>query len=265
MLTSLPLYARLPLVFEVEAMRAAMQAIPADHWQAHFNSGYYEGDWSGVALIAPADAPSALAPGAGQAAGVATPLYDAFWQGLLGRLDLDLRSARLLRLGPGSRIREHCDPDLGMPGSDMRLHIPIVSPVGVEFLLDNRRIPMQPGECWFLDLSRPHRVENRADEARVHLVLDCRPSRWLYQIIETGLASTPEAAASHGTELFQAFRRLVHDDAQLTAKLADITDAGDFTAAVVALAGVYGLVLAPDDVQSAMRQGRRDWIEQWMA
>ena len=155
--SDLPTLARLPLRFDAARLQAAVAMLPAQAWQAHFNTGYYEGEWSGVPLLAPAQAPLPLAPGPGEPQ--ASAHCDAFWQAQLARFEA-VRSARLLRLGPGARIREHRDYDLGLPDGDLRLHVPIATDERVEFLLDGRQVPMQTGECWYLDLSLAHRVDN---------------------------------------------------------------------------------------------------------
>jgi hypothetical protein len=263
MTAALPPFARLPLHFDAEALRAAVAALPEDAWQPHFNTGYYEGEWSGIALRAFDDAPLPLGPGRGEPC--ATGHCDAFWSGQLARLDTGLRGARLLRLGAGGRIREHRDYDLGQPDGDLRVHIPIITDSQVEFLLDGRRIPMQAGECWFLDLSRPHRVENHGGVGRVHLVVDCRRSAWIETQIAAGLADTPSSRASRGSEAFAAFRALVHADPALQAELAELGDSEAFLDAVLAHAAGTGHRFSREDLHAAMVQGRREWRAQWLA
>lgn len=84
-------------------------------------------------------------------------VQDERWQMALRDWPLEIVSARLLRLGPGGRIHEHRDYDLGGPDADLRLHVPLLSAPGVDFWLDGQIMPMAAGECWFLDLARPHR------------------------------------------------------------------------------------------------------------
>lgn len=55
------------------------------------------------------------------------------WHQVLALFQTSIRSARLLRLGAGARIHEHCDPDLGQPGGDLRLHMPLLSPLTWSF------------------------------------------------------------------------------------------------------------------------------------
>ncbi|MFZ3203754.1 MAG: aspartyl/asparaginyl beta-hydroxylase domain-containing protein [Pseudomonas sp.] len=149
-----------------------------------------------MALITAEDAPLPLAPGLGAPRRSTWWQDEPAWHEVLGNFQTSLRSARLLSVGPGSTIHEHCDHDLGQPGSDLRLHIPLLSPPGVAFLLDGLQVPMQPGERWFLDLSRPHRVSNSSSLPRIHLVLDCLPQEWLLQAIAQSQATMPAMQAS---------------------------------------------------------------------
>jgi len=254
------------LTFDTAALQAALDELPRQAWVPHFNSDYFSGEWSGIALLAPATTNTPLLVGsqAERATPTAALLDFPFWQSILDRFPAQLSSARLLRLGPGARIHEHCDPDLGHPNGDLRLHIPIRSHPAVEFILDGAAIPMQAGECWFLDLSRPHRVENRSEHERVHLVLDCHRNAWLLEQIGAGLADTPPARPALGAAQFAAFRERVHADRALLQQLADIEDVGLFAEKTVELGAREGLHFSVDDVQAAMRQGRRSWTEQWV-
>jgi len=75
---------------------------------------------------------------------------------------------------------------------------------------------MQEGEYWYLDLSRPHRVENRSQIDRVHLVIDCVLNDWLRATIDAG----QEMAATPGVESdFERFRQLVLSDPALQTEL----------------------------------------------
>ncbi|MHC5351546.1 aspartyl/asparaginyl beta-hydroxylase domain-containing protein [Metapseudomonas furukawaii] len=260
---ALPRCSRLPLAIPLPSLLDALARVSAGAWQHHFNTGYYEGDWSGVALIAPEDAPLPLAPGLGAPVRTGWWQREAAWNELLDLFQARVRSARLLRLGAGARIHEHCDPDLGQPGGDLRLHIPLLSPAGVEFLVDGLQVPMQPGECWFIDLSRPHRVDNPGPGARVHLVLDCQPDPWLLDLVRDGLADTPALRPGRAGQAFAAFRQRVERDAELAARLRTLTDARDFPGAVVRLGMGLGLAFSEAEVRSAMRQGKQAWSDQW--
>ena len=256
-------FSRLPVTVDLPLLLQALTAIGEDEWRGHFNSAYYTGDWSGVALISAADALTELAPGRGEPLLRVPWLRDVRWQQGLRDLPLEIVSARLLRLGPGGQIHEHRDYDLGEPDADLRLHIPLLSPPQVDFLLEGQRMPMAAGECWFLDLSRPHRVDNRDTRTRVHLVLDCRPGAWLEQAIVEGLPTTPSSDVGDGALL--QFQRLVASDSLLSKTLQGLPDTEGFITRTLELAVERGLMFSREELRAAMRYGRRQWNEQWSA
>jgi hypothetical protein len=260
---SRPAYSRLPVTVDLPLLLHALAAIADDAWRNHFNAGYFSGDWSGVALISAVDALTELSPGRGEPVQRSPWLRDERWQQGLQSLSLDIVSARLLRLGPGGQIHEHRDYDLEGPQADLRLHVPLLSPPHVDFWLDGHRMPMQAGECWFLDLARPHRVDNRDTSARVHLVIDCRPGAWLEQMIAEGVPSTP--APDLAETALQRFQTLVAEDAALSQALQTLHDPQAFISRTLALAAERGLVFSGEQLRAAMRNGRRQWNEQWSA
>ncbi len=184
-----PSSARLPLAFDGAALRADLDGLGPQDWVPHFNTGYYEGDWSGAALRSVGGTEGRLYPdpsAGGQYAD--TPLLDRCpaAQTALRSLACPLLSARFLRVGPDSRIREHTDLDLAVEDGEVRLHVPVVSNPEVVFLLDGAPVDMGPGEAWYLNFNLPHAVENRGRNARVHLVVDCVVNDWLRGLILGG-------------------------------------------------------------------------------
>ncbi|NER60998.1 aspartyl/asparaginyl beta-hydroxylase domain-containing protein [Pseudomonas sp. MAFF212428] len=260
---SRPLCARLPVTVDLPLLLAALDEIGEDDWQPHFNQHYYAGDWSGVALIAAVDAPVALGHGAGAALSSAPWLRDARWQQGLQGLALDIRSARLLRLGPGAQIHEHRDYDLDGEDADLRLHIPLLSPPQVDFMLDGQRIPMAAGECWFLDLCRRHSVHNRDRSARIHLVVDCRPGPWIMQTIAAGLPTTPAPGRGQAGQAFAQFQQWLLQQPQACAELQALQDVEAFIQRTLAMAAAQGLEFDREHLRAAMRAGRARWSDQW--
>ena len=92
---------------------------------------------------------------------------------------------RLLRLAAGETVKEHTDPTLGLEveKSVIRLTIPIISPKEVYFYINNKIVPMKPGDCWYLRLTDPHRIKNKSDSERINLTIDMVPNEWLKQLI----------------------------------------------------------------------------------
>ncbi|HSC81020.1 MAG TPA: aspartyl/asparaginyl beta-hydroxylase domain-containing protein [Chitinolyticbacter sp.] len=265
-MTDLPLAARLPQRFDVDLLSALLAAVPHDAWTGHFNTGYYLGSWSGAALVAPAAAHTPLAPPGRDEAVVDTPLLRAQpgWRAVLDAVPGTLRSARLLKLAPGSCILEHADPDLGEPLGDLRLHIPLQTDDAVEFCVAGRMMPMRVGECWMLDLSQPHRVDNDSARDRVHLVVDVRRGPALLAAIAAGLSDTPASQPARGERELARLRAAVVSDPALVTRLAAITDGAAFRTAALQLAAECGFHLTEADLVGAMRRGRRDWMTQWI-
>jgi len=92
---------------------------------------------------------------------------------------------RLLRLAPNSTVKEHVDPTLGIhiEKSMVRLTIPIQLNDQVSFYLNNTIVPMQPGECWYLNLTDPHKIINNGNIERINLSIDVIPNDWVRSMI----------------------------------------------------------------------------------
>ena len=95
---------------------------------------------------------------------------------------------RLLRLAPGAFVDEHTDPTLGLQieKSVIRLTVPILTNDTVEFFLNGIPVPMQPGECWYLRLTDPHRVVNAGVTERISMTIDMTPNEWVTSLV-TGI------------------------------------------------------------------------------
>lgn len=185
---NLPDRVLLPLHVDTAALMRDVEALPAEAWVPHFNTGIYSGDWSGVPLRMVGGRADRLFPDPDAAPG--TPASDtprlASCPGvreLLGSLRSPTTSVRFLRLGPGARVGEHRDDRLGWEDGEARLHVPVHTGPEAEFLLDGRPIAMAPGECWYVDVSRPHAVANHGSTPRVHLVIDCLVDEWLDRVM----------------------------------------------------------------------------------
>lgn len=183
-LAGLPDRIRLLIGCDPLPLAAEAAALPETAWIRHFVPDNYRGDWSVVPLRAPADAVHPIMQ-------ITSPPGCIDWvetkylgacPAILSALDLlecELDAVRLMRLGPGSEIREHRDHDLSAEYGAARLHLPLTTSPDVEFLVNQKPVPMQPGEFWYLRLADPHAVFNRGGGDRVHLVIDVRMNDWL--------------------------------------------------------------------------------------
>jgi hypothetical protein len=173
---------KLPLDFDVKAMQNDLSYFALDDWTPHFNTSYYEGDWSGIALRAARGAHVELYPDPSANEGYVNTAMLArcsYLPQVLNAFKCEVESARLLRLAAGSSIREHRDYKLTYEDGVARIHIPIQTNQRVQFFLNKELIGMKEGEAWYLNLNLLHSVNNNGETARVHLVLDCIVNDWL--------------------------------------------------------------------------------------
>jgi hypothetical protein len=173
---------KFPFEFDVARLQADLALIQPGEWQRHFNTSIYEGDWSGVALRAVPASGVSIYPdptATDRFTDTAILARCAYFQEVLTAFHCLLTSARLLRLQARSNILEHRDYRLGFEDGEIRVHVPIVTEAAVAFYLAGQRVPMLPGECWYVNVNLPHRVDNQSDLDRVHLVIDCVVNDWL--------------------------------------------------------------------------------------
>jgi hypothetical protein len=260
----------LPFRFDPGRLEEDLGAIRPEEWVTHFNTDEYEGEWHGVALRSVGGRPAALYPDPAPGATFTDTAVLArcpYFQAVLAQLRCPLRAVRLLRLGPGSRIREHRDHRLGYEDGQVRIHVPITTNPEVDFVVNGDKLRMNAGESWYVNFNLPHRVVNRGTTPRVHLVIDCVVDDWLRALLPAEITAAavgaPPAPARHprSPEDLARFRELVLADADLTEQLCDIVDRQLFVERVVRLGQERGCRFADEDVEEALRAGRRAWLE----
>lgn len=252
---------RLPLVFDVARLQGDLAKVSPDQWVSHYNSADYEGQWSGAALRSLNGTVGQLYAGVGSEVFQDTQLLGAcdYFREVVSALPFPHKAVRLLRLHPGSIIREHSDPALGFEDGEIRIHIPIRTNSGVRFYLDGRRVQLEVGEVWYLDLSRPHRVENQGSSDRVHLVIDGVVNDWVKSLFEGSARTSPPWVLAEQSQ-FDLFRERVYADRGLQDRLLAAGDQAGFIAATVQAGSECGFPFSEQDVDSAIRAGRRAWI-----
>jgi hypothetical protein len=185
---------RLPFSFDRDLLAADLRRLSASQWISHFITQNYDGDWSVIPLRASAGARHPVQMIYSNPTATAfedTPMLAAcpYYRTVLDSFACPLQAVRLMRLTPGSVIKEHSDHDLCFEQGSVRLHIPITTNDGVAFELNRRRVILEAGSCWYLRLSDPHRVINQGDADRVHMVIDATVNDW----VEAAFAAAAEA------------------------------------------------------------------------
>ena len=191
-----PTSAALPLRFDLDALESEVCALPPEEWVAHFNTGYYTGDWSGAAMRSFEGRERWLYPDPTTQTNYANTSLLTRSPAVaeaLKAFKCTLLAVRLLRLGPNSSIKEHTDLDLGIDDGEARVHIPILTNDSTTFWLEGNRLPMQAGQAWYLNLNLRHSVQNHGATPRIHLVVDCIVNDWFREMV----AASPPASDAH--------------------------------------------------------------------
>jgi gluconate kinase len=256
---------KLPLEFDGRRLQADLSRILPDEFLPHFNADYYEGDWSAAPLRSVGGQPDRIFPDpTAKQAFADTPLLGRcpYLRQVIASFECPVLAARLLRLGPGSVINEHRDPDLGLDVGEIRVHVPVATNPRAAFFLDGEPAEMQEGECWYLDFSLPHRAANHGTTDRIHLVVDLVVNDWLKGVLDAsteGPATGPragETAAADGATMsdLDHFRALVMRDAPLAQRLLEVEEGDAFLSLAMESATAAGFSLSAADVEVALRR-----------
>ena len=159
-------FIKLPFRFDVARLQQEVAAFPEEAWVRHPNN--LDGN-SALRLIT---------VGGGENDDVAGPMAltphlkaSPYLQQVLAHFGVVWSRSRLMRLGPGATVPMHTDINYHWHHR-VRLHIPVVTRPEVSFHCDDQVVHMAEGESWIFDNWRPHKVENRSDVTRIHLVAD---------------------------------------------------------------------------------------------
>ncbi|MBC8051665.1 MAG: aspartyl/asparaginyl beta-hydroxylase domain-containing protein [Sphingobacteriaceae bacterium] len=176
-------YSRLPLIIDTPKFQLEVSRITQE-WLPHFNTLNYDGKWTALALRSPGGQAD-IVPDLIEKQEYADTIIMADCEAIsafISSLSCPVLSVRLLNLHAGAYIKPHCDHELAFEKGEARLHFPIFTNPQVEFFLEEDRITMLEGECWYINASLTHHVANHGSTDRIHLVVDCLVNDWLENI-----------------------------------------------------------------------------------
>ena len=200
-------FSLLKRLFDTPNLLAFFKDLPEQAWLPHVNQKDYQGDWDVLPLRCASEHSDAH------------PILQAFsishgeqwhdlpvlannilWQILTDYLQCPIKSARLMRLDAGACIKPHVDDGLSLESGEVRLHLPLQTDDALHFFVDDKRVPMQVGELWYINAEKCHWVENKGQQARVNLVIDCEVNDWLREQI-----GKPESQLSLSNQYLHQF------------------------------------------------------------
>lgn len=201
---------RFPFTFDVNRLQRDLMLSTAEQWNSHANTNDYSGDWTSIALRSPSgDSGDIRTESANEFQPTPLAKACAYFTEVMETFLCEKESVRLLRLAPGSVIREHRDRKLAYEYGVFRLHVPLTTDPAVDFVVGGERLQMEAGECWYASFDLPHSVHNRGDAPRVHLVIDCKRNAW-----------SDELFAGAGYD-FEAERRLLEPDPETKRRITE--------------------------------------------
>ena len=111
---------------------------------------------------------------------------------ILSHIPAEFERVRVMRLKAGTTIKKHTDKvDKEIKnGTIVRLHVPLRTNNNVHFYLwegkEQQHYHLEGGKYYFVDVSKPHAVHNKADFDRLHLVVDCYNNPRLKNLLKQG-------------------------------------------------------------------------------
>jgi hypothetical protein len=183
-----PESAQLGMRFDVDRLNTDLDAVRHEQWGAQRPYGQdgsrqeTDIDWRILPLRSIGGDPARTDPGgAGLDDFADTPWLakTPYFGEILASIPAPVRGVRLMALGPGAAVHEHCDGKYGFSCGVLRLHIPVLTNSGSIVVIDGKSRFWDAGRLWFGDFGRRHYVVNNGDRVRVHMVIDCLVSREL--------------------------------------------------------------------------------------
>lgn len=177
-------YLKLPFEFDVVSLQREVAALTRKPWHLHYQTLHYTGEWTALPLrsIEGKTDNIIISPTAARYLDTVFLNECPYMASALDQFKCTLQAVRLLKLNAGSEIKQHKDAGLNFENGEIRLHIPVITHPGVEFMLDNEQMRLQEGECWYMNFNLSHSINNRSHVDRIHLVIDALVNDWVKEI-----------------------------------------------------------------------------------
>jgi mannose-6-phosphate isomerase-like protein (cupin superfamily) len=173
-------------------MQQEVNTLEASFWKPHYNENHYEGSWTILPLRSINGSTENNIAIHSNSLQKNMQYKDTmllnncpYLASVLNYFECEKMSVRLMNLNAGASIKEHTDFDMSFEEGEARFHIPVFTNNGVAFFIEEEQVTMQEGECWYLNLSLRHRVDNYGITNRIHLVIDCKVNEWVTGLLDS--------------------------------------------------------------------------------
>jgi hypothetical protein len=171
---------RLPVRFDVERLRAEVEALPADAWSRHPSE--YEGNTAARLITVGGTQNDSVG---GEMQPTQALLASPYLQQVLASFATVWSRSRLMRISGGGSVPQHSDMNYHWYHR-VRVHIPVITRPEVRFHCADQNVHMAAGEAWIFDNWREHKVLNPARDARIHLVADTAGTSEFWRLVAQG-------------------------------------------------------------------------------
>lgn len=191
-------YLKLPFFFDICRLNKDLEQIRKADWIEHFNTAAYENEWSCVPLRSLNGRPDHILS-------LPDVHYEdtdilercPYFQEVINTFECETMSVRLMALGAGSRIKMHTDKGTSFEDGIARLHVPIVTTPDICFTIEDEEVHFSAGHTWYLNADCLHGVNNKSQNPRIHLMLDCIVNPWLEKVF-LNAGFVPNAPPKYG-------------------------------------------------------------------
>ena len=172
-------FIRLPLRFDAPRLADEVRQFGEDAWRPHPQG--YPGNTALPLIAAHGDPANDQTKGPMRA----TRYLDAcpYIRQVLGSFNSVIGRTRLMRIDGNGEATAHVDTNYYWL-QRVRIHVPIITDPGVQFLCGRKSMYMPPGESWIFDTWRTHNVINPNPTRRIHLVADSLGSAAFWDLVD---------------------------------------------------------------------------------
>jgi sulfotransferase family protein/aspartyl/asparaginyl beta-hydroxylase len=171
---------RLPVRFDVERLRAEIEALPADAWSRHPSE--YEGNTAARLITVGGTQNDSVG---GEMQPTQALLSSPYLQQVLASFATVWSRSRLMQISGGGSVPQHSDMNYHWYHR-VRVHIPVITRPEVRFHCADQSVHMAAGEAWIFDNWREHKVLNPTNDARIHLVADTAGTSEFWRLVAQG-------------------------------------------------------------------------------